>query len=96
MKKDYRLYYELDYKPTFRFKGTDHLFSLSASPLDKDWTKPGQVFLTMNDDGNGLNIVLDGKKKLRLTYSEAEILRLALKINNPTVGLSEVTEKRIK
>lgn len=96
MKKDYKLFYDLGYQPVFRFKGTDHAFTLSASPLDKDWSNTGQIFLSLFDDGNGLHILLDGKHRIDLTYSEAETLRLALKLNNPTTRLAEVIETKVK
>jgi hypothetical protein len=96
MKKHYELNYkDPDYNPVYLMNGEKNDFILRASPLDKAWAKPGQVLCALKDTGDGL-IVTFKKRSIRLNYSEAEELRLMLKLNQPNVGLLEVTKKVIK
>jgi hypothetical protein len=96
MKKHYQINYNLDDNdPIYLMNGERKDFLLRTSSLDKGWSKPGQVLLSLKDTGNGLIITTEDRSIL-LNYMEAEMLRLALKINQPEVGLSEVTKKAIK
>jgi len=91
-------HFELDYgnhRPIFLLNGEKDDFVLRASPLDKEWRTPGEIFCKLEDDGDKLIIDLEGQT-LRLNYFEAEVLRLALKINDPVVKLFEITKKAIK
>jgi hypothetical protein len=95
-------HYEIQYKnpadnPVYLMNGDKDDFVLRASPLDKAWSRPGEVFLSLKDTGNGLVVTFKNREdSLRLDYCEAEELRLALKINQPEVGLAEITKKAIK
>jgi len=96
MFKHYQIKYTgySDYSPIFLMNGTAGDFVIRASQLDSDWSKPGSVYCKLTDTDNDLIIDLEGRK-IKLNYSEAEILRLALKINAPDVKLYELTKKRV-
>lgn len=97
MKKHYELHYSNpDYNPIYLVNGTKEDFIIRASPLDKGWSKPGEVLLKFKDTGNGIVLELDNDKIIELDYCEAERLRLALKLNQPQVQLNEIIKKAIK
>jgi len=59
--------------------------ALQYSALDGKWSRPGTNIAKIFNDGNGLNVWLDGGRaeeplKFRLNYSQSDALRLALKI----------------
>ncbi len=98
MKKHYEIQYkDPDYKPVYLMNGDRKDFILRASPLDKGWSKPGEVICALRDTGNGIILSFKkGKRTIHLDYCEAEEIRLLLKLNQPNVGLSEITKKAIK
>lgn len=96
MKKDFQLDYGgKDNKSIFSAKGNRRSFCLTGSPLDRHgWTNCNEEFARLTDTGNGIIIQLcDNTAPLELTYFQAEVLRLALKINNPKTELSEIVIK---
>ena len=96
MSKHYELNYgDNDYNPIYLMNGEKDDFILRASSLDKSWVGPGEVVAKVIDTEDGLIISL-GNRTIKLNYFEAEILRLALKLNNPDVKLYEVTKKVVK
>jgi hypothetical protein len=97
MKKHYELDYGKDNStnPIYLVNGDKKEIVLRASPLDKGWAKPGQVFCTLKDTENGLIFFVNGRA-IELDYLEAEMLRLSLKLNNPDVKLLEITKKAVK
>lgn len=97
MKKHYELSYTpYDYRPVYLVNGEKNDFVLRASPLDKGWSKPGEVFCALRDTGNGLILSFKGGRTIELNYCEAEEIRLMLKLNQPAVSLSEITKKAVK
>jgi hypothetical protein len=97
MKKHYELHYKKgDYKPVYLVNGEKNDFVVRASPLDKAWSRPGEVFCALKDTGNGLILSFKGGRTIHLNYCEAEELRLMLKLNQPNVSLSEITKKAIR
>lgn len=96
MKKHYELQYkDPNYKPVYLMNGDRKDFILRASPLDKGCSRPGEPLCELKDTGNGIILTLR-KQRIELDYCEAEEVRLALKLNQPNVGLSEITKKAIK
>lgn len=96
MKKHYELCYkDPDYKPVYLMNGEKNDFILRASPLDKGWSNPGEPLCELKDTGNGLILTLR-KQRIELDYCEAEEIRLALKLNQPNVTLSEITKKKVR
>jgi hypothetical protein len=98
MKKHYELQYKNPgHNRIYLINGEIDDFVLRASPLDKEWSRPGEVFLSFRNTGNGLVVTFKNREEsLRLNYCEAEELRLALKINQPEVGVSEIIKKAVK
>lgn len=97
MKKHYELRYKNPgYNPVYLMNGEKDDFILRASPLDKGWSKPGEVFCALKNTGNGLILSFKGGRTIHLDYCEAEEIRLLLKLNQPNVGLFEITKKAIK
>lgn len=98
MKKHYELHYkDPDYKPVFLMNGEKNDFILRASPLDKGWSNPGEVLCALKDTGNGIILTFKNPKRtIELNYCEAEEIRLALKLNQPNVTLSEITKKAVR
>jgi hypothetical protein len=98
MKKHYELQYkDPGHNPIYLINGEIDDFVLRASPFDKAWSRPGEVFLSLRNTGNGLIVTFKNREEsLRLNYCEAEELRLALKINQPEVGVSEIIKKAVK
>lgn len=77
----------------YNIEGDKELFFISGSPLG-NWTRNDLIYLSLKDDGNGLSITFSNMgREVRLDYHQAELLRLALKINSPEGKLSEVMEK---
>lgn len=97
MKRHYALQYRNpDYNPIYLVNGEKDDFILRASPLDKGWSRPGEVFCALRDTGNGLILSFKGGRTIELNYCEAEEIRLMLKLNQPNVKLFEITKKAVK
>ena len=84
-----------DDKVIYYVEGNKHAFNLGPSSWYKGWSKPGSVFLRLEDDGNGLKVYFHGRDPIKLNYSEAEELRIALKINSPSGILKEIEYKPV-
>jgi len=62
----------------FQVEGADiETLALSYSPLDKTWNHPGQTCVKLDDDGNGIKMMID-RKAFRLEYHRALELFIAL------------------
>lgn len=94
MKKDIVIDYGLrtEDNPIYRVNGNKKSFCLTGSPLDKGWSRHNDEYLRLTDHGNGITVQFsDSSEPLELNYMQAELIRLALKINDPRPQVSEIT-----
>lgn len=80
--------------PVYEVKGTKKNFTIYAAGCDLKWLNPGEECVIFNDTGDDL-ILKIYDRTIKLNYLEAELLRLALKLNEPTIKLYEITKRRV-
>lgn len=98
-KKDLQIDYggRSDNKVIYRANGNRRSFCLTGSPLDSQWSRNSEEYLRLTEEDNGLTVQFsDSSKPIKLNYMQAELIRLALKINDPTPQLSEIVVRKFK
>lgn len=94
MKKDIQIEYKND-KTTYRVNGSRRSFCLTGSPFDNSWARHDEEYLRLTDSGNGITVQFsDSQEPLELNYMQAELIRLALKINDS--GKAKISEILVK
>jgi hypothetical protein len=94
MKKSLELSYGPGESSIYDVHGTKEKFTILTSSLDKGWNEVNVPLLSLQDNGNGIAITFDGEKLIQLDYMQAELLRLALKINSSNVSLKEIEKRK--
>lgn len=95
MKKDIQIQYGLrsEDNPIYRASGNKRSFCLTGSPLG-NWCKNNEEYLRLTDHENGITVQFSNSSEpLELDYCQVELLRLALKINDPKTTISEIAIK---
>jgi|SRR5271166_5842390 len=95
-KKDLRIKYGegKDNEAIYRVTGNKRSFCLTGSILG-NWRRNNEEYLRLTDHDNGLTIQFsDSFEPLELNYMQAELLRLALKINSPEGKLEEIQVRK--
>lgn len=98
MKKDLQIKYGegIDNEAIYRCTGNKRSFCLTGSPLG-NWTRNNEEYLRLTDHGNGLTVQFsDSSESLELNYMQAELLRLALKVNSPEAALNEIEIRKFE
>lgn len=79
--------HDYDYKKV----GNSHELYYSNSP---EWMDSGKIAMHVVDDGNGLDVFIDGENLIRLDYDTAEKLMILLKLINRDSLYEIITEKK--
>lgn len=96
MKKHLKISYKnSESSSVYTADGTAKRFVLVASSLDSNWSNPGEVFLCLEDDGDKLKLDISGVT-LSLNYFQAELIRIALKLNDNSPRLTEIIERPVR
>jgi hypothetical protein len=79
--------YDYDYKKV----GNSHELYYSNNP---EWMDSGKISMHVVDDGNGMDVFIDGESLIRLDYDTAEQLMILLKLINRDSSYEIITEKK--